>query len=93
MLSPGAALVGAGLGTKVALVTDGRFSGASHGKQLVYMFTFLCNLFTCFAWVRTGIMIGHVTPEAFDGGPIALVRNEDSISIDIQNRKLDLVRL
>lgn len=67
MLSPGAALVGAGLGTKVALVTDGRFSGASHG-----------------------IMIGHVTPEAFDGGPIALVRNEDSISIDIQNRKLDL---
>jgi len=67
MLSPGAALVGAGLGKKVALVTDGRFSGASHG-----------------------IMIGHVTPEAYDGGPIALVQNGDMITIDAKNRTLDL---
>lgn len=68
MLSPGAALVGAGLGKHVALVTDGRFSGASHG-----------------------IMIGHVTPEAYDGGPIALVQNGDTVTIDIPNRKLNLV--
>lgn len=68
MLSPGAALVGAGLGKEVALVTDGRFSGASHG-----------------------IMIGHVTPEAFDGGNIALVQNGDIITIDNINGKLDLV--
>ena len=68
MLSPGAALVGAGLGKQVALVTDGRFSGASHG-----------------------IMIGHVTPEAFSGGAIALVQNGDMITIDNVSKKLDLV--
>eukprot|EP01098_Paradermamoeba_levis_P004660 TRINITY_DN1985_c0_g1_i1.p1 TRINITY_DN1985_c0_g1~~TRINITY_DN1985_c0_g1_i1.p1 ORF type:complete len:585 (+),score=189.63 TRINITY_DN1985_c0_g1_i1:58-1812(+) len=67
MLSPGAALVGAGLGKDVALVTDGRFSGASHG-----------------------IMIGHVTPEAQDGGPIALVANGDVITIDVANRLLSI---
>jgi dihydroxy-acid dehydratase len=59
MLSPGSALVGTGLGKDVALVTDGRYSGASHG-----------------------IMIGHVTPEAWDGGPIALLRDGDLITID-----------
>ena len=69
MLSPGSALVGAGLGKTVPLITDGRFSGASHG-----------------------IMIGHVTPEAFVGGPIALVENGDVISIDAVNRRVDLVR-
>ena len=69
MLSPGAALVGAGLGKQVALVTDGRFSGASHG-----------------------IMIGHVTPEAYSGGPIALVENGDIVTIDAPNRTLNLVR-
>mmetsp|Transcript_87240 Transcript_87240/g.247340 ORF Transcript_87240/g.247340 Transcript_87240/m.247340 type:complete len:602 (-) Transcript_87240:87-1892(-) len=58
MLSPGAALVGAGLGKRVALVTDGRFSGASHG-----------------------IMVGHVTPEAADGGPIALLRDGDLVTV------------
>eukprot|EP00928_Gymnodinium_smaydae_P070175 TRINITY_DN54086_c0_g1_i1.p1 TRINITY_DN54086_c0_g1~~TRINITY_DN54086_c0_g1_i1.p1 ORF type:complete len:614 (-),score=150.60 TRINITY_DN54086_c0_g1_i1:231-1934(-) len=58
MLSPGAALVGAGLGKYVPLVTDGRFSGASHG-----------------------IMVGHVTPEASDGGPIALLRDGDMITV------------
>ena len=68
MLSPGSALVGAGLGKTVPLITDGRFSGASHG-----------------------IMIGHVTPEAFVGGPIALVENGDMISIDAVNRRVDLV--
>lgn len=68
MLSPGAALVGAGLGKEVALVTDGRFSGASHG-----------------------IMIGHVTPEAFSGGNIALVRDGDMITIDNINKTLVLV--
>lgn len=59
MLSPGSALVGTGLGKDVALVTDGRYSGASHG-----------------------IMIGHVTPEAWDGGPIALLRDGDMVTID-----------
>lgn len=69
MLSPSAALVGAGLGKEVALVTDGRFSGASHG-----------------------IMVGHVTPEAFNGGTIALVKDGDMITIDSGNKKLELVR-
>lgn len=59
MLSPGAALIGAGLGRHVALITDGRFSGASHG-----------------------IMVGHVSPEAAVGGPIALVQDGDEISIN-----------
>ena len=65
MLSPSAALVGAGLGKEVALVTDGRFSGASHG-----------------------IMIGHVSPEAFSGGNIALVQNGDMVSIESKNMNL-----
>jgi len=67
MLSPGAALIGANLGKYVALVTDGRFSGASHG-----------------------IMIGHVTPEAYDGGVLALVKNGDKITIDPRNARLDV---
>jgi dihydroxy-acid dehydratase len=67
MLSPGAALVGQGLGPHVALVTDGRFSGASHG-----------------------IMIGHVTPEARDGGPLAVVRDGDIVRIDTKAQTLDL---
>merc|ERR1719436_816158 len=66
MLSPGSALIGRGL-KEVALVTDGRFSGASHG-----------------------IMIGHITPEAMDGGPIALVQNGDVISFDGNALTLDL---
>jgi len=66
-LSPGAALVGANLGKYVALVTDGRFSGASHG-----------------------IMIGHVTPEAADGGPIALIEDGDVITIDGKNNLLNV---
>mmetsp|Transcript_485 Transcript_485/g.992 ORF Transcript_485/g.992 Transcript_485/m.992 type:complete len:366 (-) Transcript_485:58-1155(-) len=67
MLSPGSALVGRGLGKDVALVTDGRFSGASHG-----------------------LMIGHVTPEAADGGPIALVQNGDVVRFDCNKLTLDL---
>jgi dihydroxy-acid dehydratase len=67
MLSPSAALIGRGLGKTVGLITDGRFSGGSHG-----------------------IMIGHVCPEAFDGGPIAIVQNGDKISIDPVNKELTL---
>jgi dihydroxy-acid dehydratase len=67
MLTPTSALAGAGLDSSVALITDGRFSGASRGAS-----------------------IGHVAPEAFDGGPIALVQNGDLISIDIPKRSLTL---
>jgi len=62
-----AALVGEGLGESVALLTDGRFSGATHG-----------------------LMAGHVAPEAPRGGPIAAVRDGDTIVIDVTNRRLDL---
>merc|ERR1719401_1698584 len=65
MLMPGGALIGCGLGKDVALVTDGRFSGASHG-----------------------IMIGHVSPEAAVGGPIALLRDGDIVNLRPQNREL-----
>jgi dihydroxy-acid dehydratase len=68
MLSPGAALVGAGLGKDVALVTDGRFSGASHG-----------------------IMIGHVSPEAHAGGPLAVVRTGDTVRIKTKERRLEVL--
>ncbi len=65
MLTPTSAIMGAGLGPHVALLTDGRFSGGSHG-----------------------FIIGHVTPEAQDGGPIALVKNGDSITLDAKNRTM-----
>lgn len=65
---PAAILVGMGLGDSVAMVTDGRYSGASQGP-----------------------CIGHVCPEAWEGGPIALVKDGDLIDIDIPNRKLDLL--
>jgi dihydroxy-acid dehydratase len=67
MLTPTSAIVGAGLGNDVALMTDGRFSGGSHG-----------------------FIIGHVTPEAQEGGPIALVEDGDRISIDATTRTLTL---
>jgi len=67
MLAVTAALVGAGLGDSVALLTDGRFSGATHG-----------------------LMAGHVAPEAANGGPIAAVRDGDTIVFDIENRRLDI---
>lgn len=68
MLKPSSLLMGAGLGKDVALITDGRFSGGSHG-----------------------FLIGHVVPEAQEGGPIALVRNGDEIVIDADTKKLDLL--
>ena len=67
MLSPTGAIMGKGLGADVALITDGRFSGGSHG-----------------------FVVGHVSPEAAVGGPIALVEDGDSIVIDARNKKLDL---
>ena len=67
MLAPTAAIAGRGLATKVALITDGRFSGASRG-----------------------ISIGHISPEAAEGGPIALVENGDIISIDLTKRTIEL---
>ena len=67
MLAPTSAIQGRGLGTKVALITDGRFSGASRG-----------------------ISIGHISPEAAEGGPIALVENGDTIIIDLPNRTIHL---
>ncbi|MBK8672373.1 MAG: dihydroxy-acid dehydratase [Bacteroidetes bacterium] len=68
MLKPTAALMGAGLGKEVALITDGRFSGGSHG-----------------------FVVGHVTPEAQNGGNIALVRNGDKIIIDAINNTIDVI--
>lgn len=67
MLGVTAAIVGAGLGDSVALLTDGRFSGATHG-----------------------LMAGHVAPEAARGGPIAAVQNGDTITFDIESRRLDV---
>lgn len=67
MLKPTSALIGAGLGNSVALITDGRFSGGTHG-----------------------FVVGHVSPEAFDGGPIALVKDGDVITIDAVNNKIDV---
>ncbi len=67
MLTPTSAIMGAGLGKDVALITDGRFSGGSHG-----------------------FIIGHVVPEAQEGGPLALVRNGDTITIDAERNILDV---
>ena len=67
MLSPTSAIMGRGLGKEVALITDGRFSGGSHG-----------------------FVIGHVTPEAYAGGPLAIVQDGDPITIDAENCQLNL---
>jgi dihydroxy-acid dehydratase len=67
MLKPTSAITGAGLGKDVALITDGRFSGGSHG-----------------------FVVGHITPEAFNGGLIALVEDDDIIEIDIATKKITL---
>jgi len=67
MLSPTSAIMGKGLGKEVALITDGRFSGGSHG-----------------------FVIGHTTPEAFDGGPIAVIKSGDPITIDAKKREINL---
>jgi dihydroxy-acid dehydratase len=65
MLTPTSAIMGAGLGADVALLTDGRFSGGSHG-----------------------FIVGHITPEAQLGGPLALVRNGDRVTIDAKEKLL-----
>jgi len=67
MLSPTSAIMGRGLGKDVALITDGRFSGGSHG-----------------------FVVGHVTPEAIDGGPIAIIENGDEITIDAEEQAVRL---
>jgi dihydroxy-acid dehydratase len=67
MLKPTSAIIGAGLGKSVALITDGRFSGGTHG-----------------------FVVGHITPEAFDGGNIALVQENDIIEIDAVTRQIIL---
>ncbi len=67
MLKPTSAVIGAGIGKDVALITDGRFSGGSHG-----------------------FVVGHITPESYDGGPICIIRNNDKIIIDAKNNKIDL---
>ncbi len=67
MLKPSSAIMGAGLGNDVALITDGRFSGGSHG-----------------------FLIGHIVPEAVEGGPIGLVEDGDEISINAETRELNL---
>jgi len=67
MLSPTSAINGRGLSQDVALITDGRFSGGSHG-----------------------FVIGHITPEAFEGGPIALVEDGDRITVDAERREITL---
>jgi dihydroxy-acid dehydratase len=67
MLTPTSAIMGAGLGKDVALITDGRFSGGSHG-----------------------FIVGHISPEAQEGGPIALVRNGDRVTLDAEKNTLDV---
>ena len=67
MLTPTSAIIGAGLGGDVALITDGRFSGGSHG-----------------------FIVGHIVPEAQEGGPIALVRDGDVVSIDATTNSLNV---
>lgn len=67
MLKPTSAIIGAGLGKSVALITDGRFSGGTHG-----------------------FVVGHITPEAFDGGLIALVQDDDMIEINVATKKMTL---
>ncbi|HVK97939.1 MAG TPA: dihydroxy-acid dehydratase, partial [Flavisolibacter sp.] len=67
MLKPTSAIIGAGLGNSVALITDGRFSGGTHG-----------------------FVVGHITPEAYDGGTIALVKDDDVIEIDVTKNKIEL---
>jgi dihydroxy-acid dehydratase len=67
MLSPTSAINGRGLSKDVALITDGRFSGGSHG-----------------------FVIGHITPEAFEGGPIALLEDGDTITVDAEKREINV---
>lgn len=83
MLGPTGALMGAGLGGKTALITDGRFSGASRG--------FIIGIYPLFSPTNLRLMevLGHVVPEALLGGPIALVEDGDKIVIDTEKRAID----
>jgi dihydroxy-acid dehydratase len=67
MLKPTSAIIGAGLGNSVALITDGRFSGGTHG-----------------------FVVGHITPEAYEGGLIALVHDDDIIELDATTNSINL---
>jgi dihydroxy-acid dehydratase len=67
MLKPTSAIIGAGLGKSVALITDGRFSGGTHG-----------------------FVVGHITPEAFDGGLIAFVKDDDLVEINVETKSINL---
>jgi dihydroxy-acid dehydratase len=67
MLGPTSAIMGQGLGKDVAFITDGRFSGGTHG-----------------------FVVGHISPEAYEGGTIALLKNGDEISIDAEKRSIDV---
>ena len=67
MLKPTSAIIGAGLGKSVALITDGRFSGGTHG-----------------------FVVGHITPEAYDGGLIALVKDDDVIELNATSNSINL---
>ena len=67
MLTPTSAIMGAGLGSDVAMLTDGRFSGGSHG-----------------------FIVGHITPEAQEGGPLGLLQNGDTVTIDAINNTLSV---
>lgn len=67
MLKPTSAIIGAGLGKSVALITDGRFSGGTHG-----------------------FVVGHITPEAYEGGLISLVEDDDIIELDATNNTINL---
>ena len=67
MLAPTSAIMGQGLGSDVAFITDGRFSGGTHG-----------------------FVVGHITPEAFDGGLISIIKNNDLIRIDSSKRVLEV---
>ena len=68
MLAPTSAVMGKGLGGKVALITDGRFSGGTHG-----------------------FVVGHITPEAYTGGALAIIEDGDEILIDAENNRLELL--
>ena len=67
MLSPTSAIMGKGLGKDVALITDGRFSGGTHG-----------------------FVVGHITPEAYDGGPLAIIEDGDEVTIDADTKQVNV---
>jgi dihydroxy-acid dehydratase len=86
MLTPTSAIMGAGLGNDVAMLTDGRFSGGSHGIVGMLNVAFAGDHFVC----ASGFIIGHITPEAQEGGPIALVEDGDPITIDCVTGRIDI---